>query len=84
MRTSREPVLIPVAIRDLRPTQLTVGLREVERKRRQWREEGDAGGAYLGRVIAGGSETSFHFVSERDPGKLVIDPQMTLLCVTDR
>jgi hypothetical protein len=43
-----------------------------------------AGGAYLGRVIAGGSETSFRFVSERDPGKLVVDPQMTLLCVTDR
>jgi len=43
-----------------------------------------ASGAYLGRIIAGGPETSFHFVSERDPGKLVIDPQMTLLCVTDR
>ena len=43
-----------------------------------------SGGAYLGRVIAGGPETSFHFVSERDPGKLVIDPQMTLLCATER
>jgi hypothetical protein len=42
-----------------------------------------AGGAYLGRIIAGGPETSFHFVSERDPGKLVIDPQMTLLCIAD-
>ena len=42
-----------------------------------------SGGAYLGRVIAGGPQTSFHFVSERDPGKLAIDPQMTLLCVTE-
>jgi len=41
-------------------------------------------GAYLGRIVAGGPETTFRFVSERDPGKLVIDPQMTLLCVTDR
>ena len=43
-----------------------------------------AGGAYLGRVIAAGPETSFHFASERDPGKLVIDPQMSVLCVTER
>jgi Aminopeptidase N len=43
-----------------------------------------ASGAYLGRIIAGGPETSFHFVSERDPGKLVIDPQMTLLCIAER
>jgi len=43
-----------------------------------------ASGEYLGRVIAGGPETPFHFVSSREPGKLVIDPQMTLLSVTDR
>jgi Peptidase family M1 domain len=41
-------------------------------------------GAYLGRVIAGGPETSFRFVAARDPGKLLVDPQMTLLCVADR
>jgi hypothetical protein len=33
-----EPVLHPVALKDLRPTQMTVGLREVERKAKQWRE----------------------------------------------
>jgi len=43
-----------------------------------------ATGSYLGRVIAGAPATPFHFISQRDPGKLVIDPQMTLLCVTDR
>jgi len=41
-------------------------------------------GGYLGRVIAGGPETPFHFVSTREPGKLLIDPQMTLLCAIDR
>ena len=43
-----------------------------------------SGGEYLGRIIAGGPETSFRFVTQHNPGKLVIDPQMTLLCVTER
>lgn len=46
----REPVLEPVEIKHLRPTQMTVGLVEVEEKRREWRErkDGDAQ-AFLGR-----------------------------------
>ncbi|MBS0475662.1 MAG: chromosome partitioning protein ParB, partial [Proteobacteria bacterium] len=32
-----EPLLHPVAIRDLRPTQMTVGIFEVEQKRAEWR-----------------------------------------------
>ena len=42
-----------------------------------------ANGTYLGRVIASGEETQFHFTATADPGKLQIDPQMTLLCVVD-
>lgn len=38
MTAIREPVLMPVAIDDLRPTQITVGRREVEIKRKVWRE----------------------------------------------
>jgi hypothetical protein len=34
----REPTLKPVAIADLRPTQITVGMREVNAKRKRWRE----------------------------------------------
>src|SRR5215469_4526127 len=34
----REPMLKPVKIKELRPTQITVGMREVEEKRRRWRE----------------------------------------------
>jgi len=37
MTTVREPVLESVAILDLRPTQITVGMREVEAKRKHWR-----------------------------------------------
>ncbi|HTW33569.1 MAG TPA: ParB-like protein [Rhizomicrobium sp.] len=37
MTAIREPVLMPVAIEDLRPTQITVGRREVEIKSKAWR-----------------------------------------------
>jgi hypothetical protein len=40
MTAVREPVLEPVAILDLRPTQITVGMREVQAKRKRWRAEG--------------------------------------------
>ncbi|HWZ96672.1 MAG TPA: M1 family aminopeptidase [Candidatus Dormibacteraeota bacterium] len=42
-----------------------------------------SGGTLLGRVIAGGEETQFHFTTTSDPGKLQIDPHMTLLCVVE-
>jgi hypothetical protein len=46
----REPILTPAPIAELRPTQMTVGLREVEEKRRQWRERTDRDGPeFLGR-----------------------------------
>ena len=39
------PIGVPVA--DLRPTQMTIGLREVEHKRREWREAGTKARAKL-------------------------------------
>jgi hypothetical protein len=36
----------------------------------------------LGTVVAAGPETPFHFTSSTSPHKLLIDPQMTLLCTT--
>ncbi len=39
--TIREPRLTPVPITDLRPTQMTVGFREVEEKRRHWRAQAE-------------------------------------------
>jgi hypothetical protein len=38
--------------------------------------------APLGIVVAAGAETSFHFTTPTAPHKIVIDPQMTLLCTT--
>jgi hypothetical protein len=46
----REPLLKPVAIAELRPTQITLGFREVDQKRKQFREQNaEKGDAFLGR-----------------------------------
>jgi len=50
MTNSIEPTLHPVALSDLRPTQMTVGMREVARKRVGWRNHIAIDGAeFLGR-----------------------------------
>jgi Peptidase family M1 domain len=38
---------------------------------------------FLGTVVATGEETNFTFTSAAQPHKLLIDPHMTLLCVTE-
>ncbi len=40
MANAREPRVHPIPILSLRPTQMTVGMREVEEKRRRWRQYG--------------------------------------------
>jgi hypothetical protein len=37
----------------------------------------------LGVVVATGEETAFHFTSASVPRKILIDPQLTLLCVPE-
>jgi len=50
---TREPILHPVPIDELRPTQITVGYREVAQKRREWRDRSKKGGGeYLGHHMA--------------------------------
>jgi len=60
----REPLLTTVAITDLRPTQITVGMREVMAKRRHWRgTEKKKGGRFLGKhmipVILGPKQRNY-------------------------
>jgi hypothetical protein len=38
MANLREPILQPIPILSLRPTQMTVGMREVKEKRKRWRD----------------------------------------------
>ncbi len=40
-------------------------------------------GSFLGTVQASGPETSFHFVVPNPPRKILVDPQMTLLCTSE-
>ena len=40
-------------------------------------------GTFLGAVVASGPETPFHFVAESALRKIVVDPQMTLLCTSE-
>ena len=53
MQPVRTPILTTVPIKELRPTQITVGMREVEAKRQRWREQCKASeekaAKYLGR-----------------------------------
>jgi hypothetical protein len=51
MDTKLRPTVNPVAIKDLRPTQMTVGLREVAQRRKHWRKRKNRAAAaeYLGK-----------------------------------
>jgi hypothetical protein len=50
MHPVRDPRIKPVPIADLRPTQITVGMREVALKRKSWCEQSEKKGAeFLGR-----------------------------------
>ena len=52
MPLSRDPRLHPVAILDLRPTQITVGMREVETKRAAWKQHAeDSKADFIGRHL---------------------------------
>ena len=69
MTTVREPRLEPVAILELRPTQITVGMREVKAKRKRWREESrKKGEEFLGKhlipVILGPKHRHYDLVME--------------------
>jgi hypothetical protein len=60
----REPILTTVEITDLRPTQITVGMREVMEKRKRWRDAGTKKGEkFLGQhmipVILGPKERNY-------------------------
>lgn len=52
MSFAREPRLHPTPVKELRPTQITVGMREVAEKRKEWRALAKAKGAqFLGRHL---------------------------------
>jgi len=83
MISIRKPILHLVAIDDLRPTQITVGMREVEAKRKAWRaKEGDKGAEFRGRhllpVILGPKRRHYvidhHYLARALHEQAVFDP----------
>ena len=62
MASTREPIVHPVPILSLRPTQMTVGMREVKEKRKRWREhnskkkQGELLGSHMIPVVFGPDE----------------------------
>lgn len=96
----REPLLHTVAIRDLRPTQMTVGMREVQAKRTAWarkcaEKEGQKASEFLGShmipVILGPKERMYvidhHHLARaliEEGQKQVIVTVVKNLCQLDR
>jgi hypothetical protein len=86
MVSVREPILHPVAIDELRPTQITVGMREVEAKRKAWRAEtGPKAAEFLGRhmipVILGPKER-FYIIDHHHLARALLEEGVEHVLVT--
>ena len=73
----REPILRPVALTDLRPTQITVGMREVTEKRKTWAAQDDQKGSeFLGKhmmpVILGAKER-YYVIDHHHLGRALLE-----------
>lgn len=83
---SREPVLHPVRIADLRPTQVTVGMREVEEKRKRWRQsEGRKKGDFLGRhmiPVIKGPKDRFFVIDHHHLSRALMEEKVEKILVT--
>lgn len=83
---NREPTVHPVAIAELRPTQITVGMREVAAKREHWRAMKDArAGEFLGShmvpVIIGPKER-FHVIDHHHLTRALLEEAAEHVLVT--
>ena len=72
-----DPILKPVAIKDLRPTQMTVGFREVDEKRKAWRERAAVdGGEFLGHhlvPVVVGPKGRFYVIDHHHLARALLD-----------
>ena len=86
MSFAREPRLHPVAISDLRPTQITVGMREVNEKREEWRAHSDGKkadflGAHLIPVVLG-PKGRFYLTDHHHLARALFDEGVPEVAVT--
>ena len=77
----REPMLKPVSIDDLRPTQITVGMREVEEKRKRWREhKGTKKDEFLGKhmiPVIHGPKDRLYVIDHHHLARALLDEKQT-------
>ena len=71
MTLPREPRIHPVSIAALRPTQITVGMREVKTKRKSWRDHPDRKKAdFLGKhliPVVWGPKDEYYVIESTNP-----------------
>jgi hypothetical protein len=82
----REPLINPVPLADLRPTQITVGMREVNEKRKAWAAQpDDKGSKFLGKhmipVILGPKERHF-VIDHHHLGRALMEEGQPTVAVT--
>ena len=86
MRFAREPRLIPVAIHDLRPTQITLGMAEVAEKRAQWQAHGaDKKAEFLGNhliPVVLGPKRRHHLIDHHHLARALHDEGVAEVAVT--
>jgi len=84
--TLRDPVLDPILVADLRPTQMTVGLREVAEKRRQWRTRAERDGPeFLGRhliPVLKGPKGQPYVIDHHHLARALLDEGVTHVAIT--
>lgn len=86
MSTLREPILTPVSIADLRPTQITVGMREVQVRRAYWHaKRKDKAEKFLGRhmiPIVLGPERRPHVIDHHHLARALLEEGVKDVLVT--
>lgn len=86
MVSVREPILHPVGIGDLHPTQMTVGMREVQTKRNEWRSKhGEERGEFLGRhmiPVILGPKDRFYIIDHHHIARALYEERQEKVLVT--
>ena len=86
MTTVREPRIHPVAINELRPTQITVGMREVREKRKQWKNrKEDKKADYLGKhmiPVIHGPKDQFFIIDHHHLTRALYDAREKTVAIT--
>lgn len=86
MTNTREPRVHPVPILSLRPTQMTVGMREVKEKRKRWREydtkkQADLLGKHMIPVVYG-PDLRYYVIDHHHLGRALHDEGVKEVLVT--